>query len=104
MARVMTPTEIVRAWKAGANAVKVFPSATLGAKYFKEVRGPLSQIPFIATGGINLENMAEFLRAGAVAIGAGGSLVDKNLIESGRFGELTELTRRYVATAQMVQG
>jgi 2-dehydro-3-deoxyphosphogluconate aldolase/(4S)-4-hydroxy-2-oxoglutarate aldolase len=101
---VMTPTEIVRAWKAGANAVKVFPSATLGAKYFKEVRGPLSQIPFIATGGINLENMAEFLRAGAVAIGAGGSLVDKNLIESGRFDELTALTRRYVTAAQSVQG
>jgi 2-dehydro-3-deoxyphosphogluconate aldolase/(4S)-4-hydroxy-2-oxoglutarate aldolase len=101
---VMTPTEIVRAWKAGANAVKVFPSATLGPKYFKEVRGPLSQIPFIATGGINLENMMGFLRAGAVAVGVGGSLVDKNLIESGRFGELTELTRRYVATAQMVQG
>jgi 2-dehydro-3-deoxyphosphogluconate aldolase/(4S)-4-hydroxy-2-oxoglutarate aldolase len=97
---VMTPTEMVRAWKAGANAVKVFPSATLGANYFKEVRGPLSQIPLIATGGINLENMADFLRAGAVAIGAGGSLVDKNLIESGRFDELTQLTRRYVAAAQ----
>jgi 2-dehydro-3-deoxyphosphogluconate aldolase/(4S)-4-hydroxy-2-oxoglutarate aldolase len=97
---VMTPTEMVRAWKAGANAVKVFPSATLGPNYFKEVRGPLSQIPCIATGGINLENMTEFLRAGAVAIGAGGSLVDKNLIESGCFDELTELTRRYVASVQ----
>jgi 2-dehydro-3-deoxyphosphogluconate aldolase/(4S)-4-hydroxy-2-oxoglutarate aldolase len=97
---VMTPTEMVRAWKAGANAVKVFPSATLGPNYFKEVRGPLSQIPMIATGGINLENMTEFLRAGAVAVGVGGSLVDKSLIERGRFDELTELTRRYVTTAQ----
>lgn len=97
---VMTPTEMVRAWKAGAKAVKVFPSATLGPNYLKEVQGPLSQIPFIATGGINLDNMADFLRAGAVAVGVGGSLVDKTLIESGRFGELTELTRRYVATAQ----
>jgi 2-dehydro-3-deoxyphosphogluconate aldolase/(4S)-4-hydroxy-2-oxoglutarate aldolase len=101
---VMTPTEMVRAWKAGASAVKVFPSATLGSKYFREVRGPLSQIPMIATGGINLENMNEFLHAGAVAVGVGGSLVDKKLIEDSRFDELTELTRRYVAAAQAVQG
>ncbi|HEX8235790.1 MAG TPA: bifunctional 4-hydroxy-2-oxoglutarate aldolase/2-dehydro-3-deoxy-phosphogluconate aldolase [Abditibacteriaceae bacterium] len=100
---VMTPTEMVRAWKAGANAVKVFPSATLGPNYFKEVRGPLSQIPLIATGGINLENMTEFLRTGAVAVGVGGSLVDKKLIDDGRFDELTELTRRYVAASQAVQ-
>jgi 2-dehydro-3-deoxyphosphogluconate aldolase/(4S)-4-hydroxy-2-oxoglutarate aldolase len=96
----MTPTEIVRAWKAGASAVKVFPSATLGANYFKEVRGPLSQIPLMATGGINLENLSDFLRAGAVAVGVGGSLVDNKLIESGCFDELTARAHHYVAAVR----
>jgi 2-dehydro-3-deoxyphosphogluconate aldolase/(4S)-4-hydroxy-2-oxoglutarate aldolase len=96
----MTPTEIVRAWKAGASAVKVFPSGTLGASFFREVRGPLNHIPLIATGGVTLENLPSFLGAGAVAVGAGGSLVDKTLIENGRFDELQALTQKYVAAAQ----
>jgi 2-dehydro-3-deoxyphosphogluconate aldolase/(4S)-4-hydroxy-2-oxoglutarate aldolase len=93
---VMTPTEIVRGWKAGATAVKVFPAATLGPNFFKEVRGPLSQIPLVAVGGINLQNAKEFLNAGAVGVGVGGSLFDRTLIENKRWNELEELARSYV--------
>jgi 2-dehydro-3-deoxyphosphogluconate aldolase/(4S)-4-hydroxy-2-oxoglutarate aldolase len=97
----MTPTEIVRAWKAGASAVKVFPAGTLGAGFFREVRGPLNHIPFIATGGVTLGTCPLFCKAGAMAVGVGGSLVDKTLIENGRFDELQALTQKYVAAAQI---
>jgi len=96
---VMTPTEIVRAWKVGARAVKLFPMGSLGLKYFKDIRAPLDAIPIIVTGGVNLDNIAEFLRAGAVGVGLGSNLVDKKLIAEGRFGELEALARAYVEAA-----
>lgn len=96
---VMTPTEIVRAGKAGARAVKLFPAGALGARYVKDVCAPLSHIPLIAVGGIDLDNVGDFLRAGAVAVGLGGNLVDKTLIQAGQFEELTALAARYVAAA-----
>lgn len=70
----MTPTEIVRAWRAGAAAVKIFPAGALGPSFVREVRGPLAGIPLVPTGGINAENAGAFLAAGAVAVGAGGWL------------------------------
>jgi 2-dehydro-3-deoxyphosphogluconate aldolase/(4S)-4-hydroxy-2-oxoglutarate aldolase len=97
---VLTPTEIVRACEAGATAVKVFPASIFGARYFKEIRGPLDHIPLIAVGGVDLENAADFLNAGAVAVGVGGNLVNKTLIESGQFEALTSLARQYVSAVK----
>lgn len=96
----MTPTEIVRAYKAGASAVKVFPFASLGAGYLKEIRAPLNHIPMIATGGVNLDNIASVFEAGAVAVGLGGNLVDKQLIREGRFDELTQRAQAFVSAVK----
>jgi 2-dehydro-3-deoxyphosphogluconate aldolase/(4S)-4-hydroxy-2-oxoglutarate aldolase len=74
----MTPTEIYSAFRAGANMIKVFPAASLGPNYFRELRGPLTDIPLMATGGIGPQNAAEFFRAGVAAIGVGSSLSPKN--------------------------
>ncbi|WP_435921036.1 bifunctional 4-hydroxy-2-oxoglutarate aldolase/2-dehydro-3-deoxy-phosphogluconate aldolase [Paenibacillus sp. DYY-L-2] len=86
----MTPTEIVKAWKAGATAVKVFPMATLGVGYLKEIRAPLDRIPLIATGGVRLDNIGEFLAAGATAVGLGGCLANPALIREGRYEAITQ--------------
>ncbi len=96
----LTPTEIVRAWQAGASAIKVFPAATFGPKYLQELRGPLGQIPLMAVGGVNVDNLSDFLQAGAVGVGLGGSLVNLQLIEAGRFDELQVLALRCVRAAQ----
>ncbi|GIO11872.1 2-dehydro-3-deoxy-phosphogluconate aldolase [Cohnella xylanilytica] len=93
----MTPTEIVRAYKAGASAVKVFPMGALGVNYLKEVRAPLNHIPMIGTGGVNLSNIRTVLEAGAIAVGLGGNLVDKQLVKEGKFEELTKLAQSFVA-------
>lgn len=81
----MTPTEIVRAWKAGANAVKLFPMASMGIEYLKEIRAPLDQIPLIVTGGVRINNIQEFLSAGTTAVGLGGSIANGDLIREGRY-------------------
>ncbi|MDN4076030.1 bifunctional 4-hydroxy-2-oxoglutarate aldolase/2-dehydro-3-deoxy-phosphogluconate aldolase [Fictibacillus terranigra] len=101
---VMTPTEMVKATKAGARAVKLFPSGTLGSQYIKDVRGPLHNIPLIATGGIHLGNLKEFLDAGATAAGLGSSLVDNTLIKNGNFDEITDRARRFRETAKEESG
>jgi hypothetical protein len=78
-----TPTEILTAWNAGADMVKVFPAAQLGGpEYIKALRGPLPQILLVPTGGVNLQNAGAFIKAGCVALGVGGELVDKNGSES----------------------
>ncbi len=92
----MTPTEIVRAYKAGASAVKVFPMGSLGINYLKEIRAPLNHIPMVATGGVNLQNINSVLDAGAIAVGLGGNLVDKQMVKDGKFDELRELARSFV--------
>ncbi|WP_127585855.1 bifunctional 4-hydroxy-2-oxoglutarate aldolase/2-dehydro-3-deoxy-phosphogluconate aldolase [Paenibacillus koleovorans] len=86
----LTPTEIVRAWKAGATAVKIFPSASLGITYLKELQGPLNHIPMIAVGGVSTDNIQDFLRIGCYAVGIGGSLINLKEIEAGNFGWITE--------------
>jgi len=93
---VMTPTEIVRAWKAGARAVKLFPMASLGLQYFKEIRAPLDSIPMIVTGGVNLQNISDFIRAGAAGVGLGSNLVDKTMIAEGRFDALEANAKQFV--------
>lgn len=97
---VMTPTEIVRAWNAGARAVKLFPMASLGMQYLKDVRVPLDSIPMIVTGGVNLSNIADFIHAGATAVGLGSNLVDKKLIAEGKFDELGANARKYVEAVE----
>ena len=93
----LTPTEIVTAWEAGADAVKVFPcSAVGGAKYLKAIKAPLPQIELIPTGGVSLATAAEFLEAGAIALGVGGDLVDNNAIRAGRPEVITENARKYL--------
>lgn len=94
----LTPTEIVNAWKLGARAVKLFPMASLGLQYLKEIRGPLDQIRLIPTGGVSLSNIAEFLKAGAFACGLGSHLIDKNRILAGQYEEITKLAAAYVET------
>jgi 2-dehydro-3-deoxyphosphogluconate aldolase / (4S)-4-hydroxy-2-oxoglutarate aldolase len=96
----MTPTEIVRAYKAGASAVKVFPMGSLGINYLKEIRAPLNHIPMVATGGVNLQNINSVIEAGAIAVGLGGNLVDKQLVKDGKFEELTKLARAFVNEVQ----
>ncbi|MCD9021439.1 bifunctional 4-hydroxy-2-oxoglutarate aldolase/2-dehydro-3-deoxy-phosphogluconate aldolase [Cohnella silvisoli] len=96
----MTPTEIVRAYKAGASAVKVFPMGSLGINYLKEIRAPLNHIPMVATGGVNLQNINSVLDAGAVAVGLGGNLIDKQLVKDGKFEELRNLAQAFVSEVQ----
>ncbi len=97
IAGALTPTEVLTAWKAGADFVKIFPCAQVGgAKYIKALKGPLPQIPLIPTGGVNLETAAEFLLAGAAALGVGGELVSPSALKSGNLSVIIEAARRYV--------
>lgn len=97
---VMTPTEIVTAHKAGADLIKVFPGNALGVDYIKELQGPLGHIPMMPTGGVTLDNVAQFIRNGAVAVGIGGNLVNKAAIEAGRFEEVRDLARTFTQLIQ----
>lgn len=93
IAGAMTPTEILTAWEAGADMVKVFPANVLGPGYLKAVHGPLPQIPLVPTGGVTAETAGEFIRAGAAIVCAGGWLVDKKAIAEGRYEVLTARAR-----------
>lgn len=95
-----TPTEILMAWEAGADYVKVFPSSGVGASYIKDVKAPLPHIPLVPTGGINVENAGEFISAGATALGVGSALVNNQLIEAREFGSLTERAKKLCAEVQ----
>jgi 2-dehydro-3-deoxyphosphogluconate aldolase / (4S)-4-hydroxy-2-oxoglutarate aldolase len=93
----LTPTEILAAWEAGADAVKVFPcNAVGGASYIKALKGPFPQIEMVPTGGVNLETVGEFLRAGACAVGIGGELVDSKSISEGNHQIFTERARKFL--------
>lgn len=91
----LTPTEITEAYRLGANAVKVFPAGTLGAGYIKALKAPLAHIPLMAVGGVNERNAADFLKAGAIGLGVGGNLVNKEWIEQGAWDKITALARAY---------
>jgi 2-dehydro-3-deoxyphosphogluconate aldolase/(4S)-4-hydroxy-2-oxoglutarate aldolase len=104
MAGALTPTEVITAWKAGADFVKVFPaSAVGGAAYLKALRGPLPQVPLVPTGGVNLNTAADFLRAGASALGVGGELVLAAALKSGEVAQITTLARQYLEIVQQVR-
>ncbi len=92
----LTPTEILTAWEAGADAVKVFPcSAMGGAKYIKSLKAPFPQIELFPTGGVNLETIAEFLAAGSVAVGVGSELVDSKAMAAGQYHVITERAGKF---------
>jgi 2-dehydro-3-deoxyphosphogluconate aldolase/(4S)-4-hydroxy-2-oxoglutarate aldolase len=90
-----TPTEILAAWQAGADMVKVFPASVGGPAFIKAIRGPLPQIRLVPVGGVNLDTTADFIRAGAEVVGVGGSLVNQKLLEAKEFDLIAENARRY---------
>ncbi|RKY69258.1 MAG: 2-dehydro-3-deoxyphosphogluconate aldolase [Candidatus Latescibacterota bacterium] len=92
-----TPTEILRAWELGADVVKVFPATAVGPKYFRDVLAPLPQVKLIPTGGVSVENTADFIRAGASAVAAGSCLVDKKAVAERRWNIITETAKRMIA-------
>ena len=95
-----SPTEIIAGWNAGADIIKVFPATSLGPKYFKDVHGPFPDIRLMPTGGVSIDNVGEWVKAGAAAVGIGSDLLDKQAIEEGRFEVLTERAARLVRNFQ----
>ena len=91
-----TPTEILNAWEAGADVVKVFPATALGPGYLKDVRAPLPHVKLMPTGGVTVDNAGDWIRAGAVAVGVGSALLDAKAIASGLLGPITDNARRIV--------
>src|SRR5215475_7939707 len=96
MPGAFTPTEILTAWEAGADIVKVFPADVVGPAFFKALRGPLPQVRLMPTGGVDLATAAEFLKAGAVCLGVGGQLVDPKAVAAGDFARITQTAKQYV--------
>ncbi|QDU95727.1 bifunctional 4-hydroxy-2-oxoglutarate aldolase/2-dehydro-3-deoxy-phosphogluconate aldolase [Lignipirellula cremea] len=97
MPGALTPTEVVAAWEAGADIVKIFPSDLTGPSYLKALHGPLPQIRLMPTGGVNLDTAADFLKAGACALGIGGSLVEAKTVAAGDFDRIESLARQFKA-------
>lgn len=98
MAGALTPTEVITAWDAGSDIVKVFPCGNVGgAKYIKALKGPFPQIPLLPTGGVNLNTAAEFIEAGAVALGIGGELVQAEALKSNKPEIIIETARKFLA-------
>jgi 2-dehydro-3-deoxyphosphogluconate aldolase / (4S)-4-hydroxy-2-oxoglutarate aldolase len=101
----MSPTEVFSAWSLGGDIVKVFPASHAGgASYLKALKGPFPQIPICPTGGVNLETVAAFIEAGAVAVGVGGELVVKSAIASGAYAQITALARQYIEAVARARG
>ncbi len=91
----LTPTEVEFAYRCGADLVKVFPAGDMGAHYIKSLKAPLSHIPLVAVGDILASNMKEYLQAGAIGVGVGGSLFDATAIAEGNYGKITALAKEY---------
>lgn len=92
----LTPSEILAAYEAGADAVKVFPVSTFGPGYIKAVKAPLSHVPLMAVGGVNEKNAADYIKAGCIGLGVGGNLVNKEWIENGEWDKITALAREFM--------
>lgn len=95
-----TPTEILCAWEAGADVVKVFPATKLGPSFFKDVRGPLPQVRLTPTGGVDINNLGDFLKAGAAFVGVGSALVSKKIVAERNWAALTRLAMDYIKVVQ----
>lgn len=97
MPGALTPTEVVTAWQAGADFVKVFPAGAMGgASYLKALKAPLPQVELVPTGGVSLKTAADFIKAGASAIGIGSDLVDIKALRAGNAAIITERARQFV--------
>lgn len=97
----LTPTEVLAAWQAGADGIKIFPaSAVGGAKYIKALKGPFPEIEFVPTGGVNLETMSDFLEAGCCAVGVGSELIDVKTASEGKYEVFTERARQMRAKVE----
>jgi 2-dehydro-3-deoxyphosphogluconate aldolase/(4S)-4-hydroxy-2-oxoglutarate aldolase len=93
----LTPTEVLTAWQAGADMVKIFPCGPVGGpKYIKALKGPLPHIEMVPTGGVNLETAADFIKAGASAVAVGGELVDVKALKEGKLDQITETAKKFV--------
>jgi 2-dehydro-3-deoxyphosphogluconate aldolase/(4S)-4-hydroxy-2-oxoglutarate aldolase len=103
MPGAFTPTEILTAWEAGADIVKVFPADVVGPAFFKAIRGPLPQIRLMPTGGVDLTTAAAFLKAGACCLGVGGQLVEPRAVAEGNFNRIRDLASQYVAIVQQTR-
>jgi 2-dehydro-3-deoxyphosphogluconate aldolase/(4S)-4-hydroxy-2-oxoglutarate aldolase len=103
MPGAFTPTEILTAWEAGADIVKVFPADVVGPAFFKALRGPLPQIRLMPTGGVDLTSAAAFLKAGACCLGVGGQLVETRAVAERNFDRIRELARQYVAIVKQTK-
>lgn len=97
-----SPTEVLAAYEAGADAVKVFPVSSVGPGYIKAIRGPLSHIPLMAVGGVNEKNATDFMKAGCVGVGVGGNLVNKDWIKNGEWEKITSLAKEFVKAVNEV--
>ena len=103
MPGAFTPTEILTAWDAGADIVKVFPAEVVGPPFFKAMRGPLPQIRLMPTGGVDLTTAADFLAAGACCLGIGSQLVDPKLVAARAFDQLQDLAAKYVEVVRQAR-
>ncbi len=97
MPGAFTPTEIAAAWHAGADCVKLFPAELGGIPYLKAIRAPLPEVPIMPTGGVDIDNAAEWLKAGAVALGVGSNLVRKDALATGNYALITETAKQFLA-------
>jgi 2-dehydro-3-deoxyphosphogluconate aldolase/(4S)-4-hydroxy-2-oxoglutarate aldolase len=104
MPGAFTPTEILTAWEAGADIVKVFPSDVTGPAYLKALRAPLPQIRLMPTGGVTLQTAAEFLKAGACALGIGGSLVTAEAMKNRDWQQIERLAQQFVQIVRETRG
>jgi 2-dehydro-3-deoxyphosphogluconate aldolase/(4S)-4-hydroxy-2-oxoglutarate aldolase len=104
LAGALTPTEVITAWNAGSDFVKIFPCGQVGgAKYIKALKGPLPQIPLVPTGGVNLNTAAEFIEAGAAALGIGGELVQADALKAGKSEVIVENARKFAAIVKQAR-
>ena len=103
MPGALSPTEVLTAWEAGADFVKIFPADVGGPPYLKALKGPLPQIRLLPTGGVNLETIADFLHAGASAVGLGGALVEKQALRDGDVDRIRNLAAQYVEKVREIR-
>lgn len=103
MVGAYTPTEAQTAYEAGADMVKIFPADGLGPNYIKALRAPLPHLPIVPTGGVNLETMEAFLKAGCVALGVGSSLLTRSIMDQNDWSSLTSLARQYADTLKNIR-
>ena len=101
---IMTPTEAIRGYEAGADFVKVFPATTVGPDHLAAMRGPLGQIPMMPTGGVAPDNAADYVDAGAFAVGAGGALVDYDAAARGEYETITDTAREFTQIVEEARG